>query len=84
MEGVDIALEGGDRVLDKTRFVERVGVDGNRDVELFSDTKAGVDGRRSGAPVLVQLQAAGAGLDHLDERARFRGVAFAEEAEIDR
>src|SRR5205814_1762245 len=40
--------------------------------------------RRGGAPILVQFEAAGAGLDHFDERLRLRGVALAEEAEVDR
>ncbi len=37
-----------------------------------------------GAPILVQFEAAGAALDHLDERRGFAGVALAEKAEIDR
>ncbi len=85
VEGVDVAaLEGGDRVLDKARFVERVGVDRDRDVELLGDTEAGIDRRRGRAPILVQFEPAGAGLDHLDQGPRVRGVALAEEAEIDR
>ena len=63
---------------------ERVGVDRHRDVELFGDPEAGVDRRGRGAPILVQFEAAGAALDHLDERAGFAGVALAEKAEIDR
>ena len=46
--------------------------------------EAAVDRRRGRAPILVQFEAAGAGLDHLDQRARVRRVALAEEAEIDR
>ena len=34
------AGNGGDGVLDEARFVERVGVDGDRDVESLGDTKA--------------------------------------------
>ncbi len=67
VKGVDIAaLERGDRVFDKTGFVERVGVDRDRDVELFGDGEAGIDRRRRGAPIFVQLEPAGAALDHLD------------------
>ena len=85
VKGVDIAaLEGGDRVLDEAGFVERVGVDRDRDVELLGDPEAGVDRRRRGAPIFVQLEPAGAALDHLDQRPRLGGVAFSEEAEIDR
>ncbi len=51
VKGVDIAaLEGGDRVLDKTGFVERVGVDRDRDVELLGDPEAGVDRRTAWCP----------------------------------
>ena len=68
----------------KPRFVERVGVDRDRDVELLGDAEAGVDRRRGRSPILVQFQSAGAGLDHLDQRPRVRSIALAEEAEIDR
>ncbi len=78
------ALEGGDRVLNEAGFVQRVGVDGNRDVELFGDPEAGIDRSRGRPPILVQLQSAGAGLDHLGQSARVRGIAFAKKAEIDR
>jgi len=38
VESVDVAaLERGDGVLDKAAFVERVGVDRDRDVELLGD-----------------------------------------------
>src|SRR5713226_8620959 len=85
VEGVDVAaLERGDRVLDKAGFVERVAVDRDGDVELFGDPEAAIDRRRGRPPILVQLEAAGAGLDHLDERPRLRRVALAEKAEIDR
>src|SRR5207244_10849000 len=40
VEGVDVApFEGGDRVLDKAGFVERVAVDRDLDVELFGNAK---------------------------------------------
>src|SRR5258708_39690366 len=85
MEGVDVAaLERGDRVLDEAGFIERVAVDRDGDVELFGDAEAAIDRRRRRSPILVQFEAAGAGLDHLDERLRFRRVALAEKAEIDR
>ena len=85
MKSVDVAaLERRDRVLDKSRLVERVGVDRDRNVQLLGDAEAGVDCRRGRSPILVQFQSAGAGLDHLNQRARVRSIAFAEEAEIDR
>src|SRR5271156_4086387 len=85
MKGMDVAaLECRDSILAKTRFVEGVGMDRDRNVELLGDVEAGVDCRRGRSPILVKFQPAGAGLDHLNERARVRSVAFAEEAEIDR
>src|SRR5438067_679498 len=78
------ALEGGDRILDKAAFVERVGVDRDGDVELLGDGQAAIDRGWGCPPILVQFEAAGARLDHLDERLRLRCVALAEEAEIDR
>jgi hypothetical protein len=48
------------------------------------DREAVVDRARGRAPVLVQLEGAGAGLDHLDERAGQRGIALAGEGKIHR
>ena len=48
---------------------ERVGVDGDLDVVLVGHRQAGVDDRERGAPVLVELEAAGAGLDHVPRAA---------------
>jgi hypothetical protein len=70
VEGVDgAALEGGDGVLDEARLVQRVGVDHHLHVVVVGDAQAVVDRRRRRAPVLVQLQRAGAGLDLLLQRA---------------
>ena len=85
VEGVDgAALERLDGVLDEAGFVERVGVDHHLDVVIVGDRQAAVDRRRRRAPVLVQLERAGAGLDHFLERRRARRIALAGEAEIDR
>ena len=85
VEGVDgAALERLDRVLDETRFVQRVGVDHHLDVVIVGDRQAAVDRSRRRAPVLVQLERAGAGLDLLDERRGLGGVALAGEAEVHR
>src|ERR1700730_1495058 len=84
VEGVDVAaLESGDRVLDKAAFIQRVGVDRDGDIELLGNRQAAIDRRRGGAPILVQFEGAGAGLDHLDERFRLRRVALAEQTDID-
>ena len=83
--GVDgAALEGGERGFDEAGFVERVGVDGDLHVHLVGHRQAAVDGGRRRAPVLVQLEAHGAGLDLLAQGFRQAGVALAEEAEVHR
>ena len=71
VEGVDgAALERRDGVLDEAGFVQRVGMDHHLHVVIVGDREAAVDRRRRGAPVLVQLQRAGAGVDHLLQRGR--------------
>src|SRR5262245_40240213 len=54
------------------------------DVELLGDPETGVDRRGGRSPILMQLQSAGASLDHLNQRPRVRRIAFSKEAEIDR
>jgi hypothetical protein len=54
------------------------------EVELVGDRKTGVDHRRHRAPVLVDLEADAAAGDLVENRARPRGVAAAEQAKIDR
>ena len=51
----DSALESLDRVLDKARLIERVGVNVDLHVVLVRDLQAAVDRGGSGAPVLVEL-----------------------------
>ena len=68
----------------KPELVERVGVDHHLHVVVVGDRQAAVDRGRRRAPVLVQLERAGAGLDHFLQRRRPRRVALAGEAEIDR
>jgi hypothetical protein len=85
MEGVDRApLEGGERRFDEARLVERVGVDRHLHVHLVGDRQAVVDRRRRRPPVLVQLEADGAGAHLLAQRFGQRDVALAEEAEVHR
>ena len=63
---------------------ERVGVDHHLHVHLVGDREAAVDRGRRRAPVLVQLERAGAGPDLLDQAVGQRGIALAGEAEVDR
>ncbi|MCY1172032.1 hypothetical protein D3C87_1825120 [compost metagenome] len=60
------ALEGGEGGFDETGLVEGVGVDRHLHVEPVGHAQAVVDTRRRGAPVLMQLEADGAGLDLFD------------------
>ena len=85
VEGVNrAALERRDGVLDEAGLVERVGVDHHLDVVVVGDGEAIVDRGRRRAPVLVQLERAGAGLDHLLQRGGTRRIALAGEAEVHR
>ena len=78
------ALERLDGVLDEAALVQRVGVDHHLHVVFLRHRQAAVDRRRRGAPVLVQLERTGAGLDHFLQRRRARGIALAGKTEIDR
>src|SRR5690606_37770887 len=81
--GVDRApVDRGEGGFQEAAFVERVGVDGDLHPELFGAAQRGVDGRGGAAPVLVQLQAAGAGADLLRERFAARGVSLAEQQHV--
>src|SRR5690606_27874680 len=81
--GVDGAAgEGGNRIVDEAALVERVGVNGDLHVVALRHAQAVVDRGRGAAPVLVQLEAAGTGLELLLEGARQAGVALAQEAEV--
>ena len=71
-------------VVDEAGLVERVGVDGDLDVVLVGHLQAGVDDGERRAPVLVELQAAGPGLDHVAQRLVQAAVALAEYADVDR
>ena len=85
VEGVDRAAgDGADRVLHEARLIEGVGVDAHLHIELIGHREAAIDRRRGGAPVLVQLEAAGPGADLFFQGSRGAGVALAEEAQVDR
>ena len=75
--------DGAQRVFQKTAFVERVGVDGDLHIHLVGHAHAAVDGSGRGTPVLVQFQAHGTGTDLLAQRFGLRGIALAEQADVD-
>ena len=71
MKGVNgAAFERLYRVLDKAGFVQRIGMEHHLDVVIVGDRQAVVDRSRRGAPVFMQLERAGAGLDHFHQRCR--------------
>ena len=80
----DATADRAQRVLDETRFVQRVGVQLHLEVVVVGHAEAGVDRRRHRAPVLVDLEAEAAGPQLLDERRRLVRVAAPEEAEVHR
>ena len=83
--GVDRApLERGDGVLDKTGFIERVGVDRDLNIEPLGHSQAVVYRGGRGAPVFVQLQAHGAGPELFLKRGRQAGVALAQKTQVHR
>ena len=59
-----------DRVLDEAGFVQRIGMDGDLDIEFFRYIEAGRNRRRRRAPVLVQLQPDRSGFHLLAESIR--------------
>ena len=82
--GVDRAtVDCGDRILDKTTLVERVGVDRNLHVVVVGNAERSADSGGCRAPILVNLQAARTCLDLLDHRACGGAVTLAEQTDID-
>src|ERR1700681_2105375 len=80
----DPARDRRDGVLHKASLVDGVGVDGDLHIHVIADAQAGIDGSRSGAPILMQFQSAGAGAYLFDERLSSARVAFSEETKIHR
>nr|GEW53102.1 chaperone protein DnaJ A6, chloroplastic [Tanacetum cinerariifolium] len=81
--GVDGAvLERRQRGFDEAGFVQGVSVDRHLNIILIGDAQAVVDGRRRRAPVFVQLEADGPGLDLLDQRLGQADVALAGKADV--
>src|SRR5687768_13608448 len=78
------ALESANTFLDKTGLVQRVGVNRDLDVKLVGDSETDIDCGRSGAPVLVELQADRARQHLLSQWFCRAAVSFAEKPEIHR
>ena len=83
--GVDRpAVDRRDRVGEVAALVQRVGVQRDLDVVVVGDSERAIDRRRRRAPVLVDLEPAGAGVQLLGQCLRAAAVALAEQADVDR
>ena len=83
--GVDRpAADGLDGVLELARLVQAVGVQAHRHVMGVREPQRRVDDLRVRAPVLVDLQPAGAGLQHPLDLARDLGARAGLQAQVDR
>ena len=77
------AFPGRDGVFHEPAFVQRVGVDHHLHVHVVGNRKATVDGCRCRAPVLMQLERAGACLHHLDQPVRPGSIALSGKPKVD-
>src|SRR5262245_30242671 len=72
--------EGGDRVLDKSSLVQRVGVNCYLYIVLFCHPQTAVDGGGCCAPVLVQLQPQRPRFDLFTQRLWHRAITFTQKS----
>src|SRR5258708_31108366 len=70
------------RILDKAGFVDRVGMNRYLDIVLVGNLQTSIDCRRGRAPILMQLQSAGAGFNLFRERRQRTGISLAQETKI--
>ena len=85
VKGVDGApFHRRDGVLDKARFIQRVGVDHDLHIHCIGHAQATIDGGGGGPPVLVQFQRAGPRIYHFLKGGRLACVAFACKSEVHR
>ncbi len=83
--GVDAAIfEGGDGVLHKSGFVQRVGVNGDLHIVLVGNAEAGVDRGWRCAPVFVQFQPHGSRFHLFHQCLWLAGVALTQKAQVHR
>ena len=71
-------------LFDEAGFVQRIGVQCDLHIHGIGDGQAAVDGGRCRAPVLVELQTAGAGAHHFLQRLGLTRIALAEKADVHR
>src|SRR5258708_38880534 len=64
------------RFFDKAGFVDRVGMNRYLDIVLVGNLQTSIDCRRGRAPILMQLQSAGAGFNLFRERRQRTGVSL--------
>src|SRR5918999_5451641 len=78
------ALERGDGVLDKARFVQGVSVDGDLYIVLVRHAQAAIDRCGGGAPVLMELESHSARVDLLAQSLWPTRIALAEKTQVHR
>src|SRR5439155_19296846 len=77
------AIERSDRVLDKARFIQRVGVNGHLYVKIVSDGERRADHRGCRSPIFMAFETDRTGFDLLDEGCRSMCMTFAEKPDVD-
>jgi len=76
------AGDGRERRLEVAGFIQRIGVNRDLHVHLVGNSKTVVDRRRSRTPILVELEAQGAGANLFPGRLGHAHVALAQESQI--
>jgi hypothetical protein len=76
------AFNRGDSCFEKTRFVERIGVNGHLHILFVGDAQAAINRCRGCSPVFMKLEADGAAEDLLRQSGRQRGISFARKTEV--
>ena len=77
-------FKGRNRIFNKARFIQGVGVNGDLSIGFFRHGQTAINGRRRGTPVFVQFEADGAGGNLLMQGIRQAGVAFTQKPKIHR
>ncbi|MNC22884.1 hypothetical protein D3C75_708920 [compost metagenome] len=72
------------RILQKTRFIKRIRMDGNLDVILIRGLQTGIDCSRGASPILMQLETNRPGLNLLNKRFDKRRISLSGKTDIHR